>query len=897
MARTPGDITPIHILKEIKRLWLAGLSTPRLAEHLQKKYPGEPGLGKSNIDGIIQRLKTENIQSVSKITQTETTTRPVIVGKNQAGLPKAQEILNNPKKRKIFENFANKPGVTLTDIRKRFNISSIHETGLRNLIDRPASITADTAVGRQKALDYLKRLPAGKDINVTRIANATDHTPSHLRSALNQPEIKAKKFNFIPIEGKDFPTKEKFKELYKEFEKRKTGVLRRQVEVGDAAFAKVLNEAGYKALDDQPWSAQSVGSRRRTLELGKRTTPTRIDVASDVKKYKINTKGLSQEGVIQKIRDARKLELLKIQREDPAFRDLERKRRQRWLEGLTKEQKQQRLEKIRTSGKTKLWGLVPVDYYHPQNKGLVWRDLVDTALKKQKGQLAGSHIKFLRKIDPKSLTSIPKVESLKLVDLNVIDPKTGKPKIITYENVFRHIDKNKALYGIDSKKVINEYGKKRLIQLNPKLKSELNTTIYGDRYDPTSFSSRRFTSPGVIHHTRGRANNSFNVQFAIGPENKRESELRRMFDTEFKDAKKSTRGKVNAMKKYLTSMKQEIPNIEVGFKKTSYGKRELMPAMIQRAAGTKLKNQLLIAAKTNAGGVCNIFRAEGGRIGYAAGSSCVGQMTEAFDNDPVRTTQQINKIKTVAGKVKDASLNFLKLLGRGGARAAPFAALAAVGAGIEPLVKQFVADDPSTYLTDESQMIGMLLATIEGETPKVDEEILKWQLPALGAATAAGAIPGAREAYLDRLTGRGPAVGPAGTKALATIPEKPVGKARAALGIKGVLGKALGATFSPLAVAATTPLHIAAQRKEGTEWGDIATDPSHWFGPAFASSGYQMASKGITNPTLLKALRLGISPSVLRTVSSRFGLPGLMISGGMWGYDKWKNRSVNDPEA
>ena len=40
-------------------------------------------------------------------------------------------------------------------------------------------------------------------------------------------------------------------------------------------------------------------------------------------------------------------------------------------------------------------------------------------------------------------------------------------------------------------------------------------------------------------------------------------------------------------------MKQEIPNIEVGFKKTSYGKRELMPAMIQRAAGTKLKNQLL----------------------------------------------------------------------------------------------------------------------------------------------------------------------------------------------------------------------------------------------------------------------------------------------------------------
>ena len=40
-------------------------------------------------------------------------------------------------------------------------------------------------------------------------------------------------------------------------------------------------------------------------------------------------------------------------------------------------------------------------------------------------------------------------------------------------------------------------------------------------------------------------------------------------------------------------------------------------------------------------------------------------------------------------------------------------------------------------------MKGMLLAMIEGETPKVDEEILKWQMPAHGAATAAGAIPGA----------------------------------------------------------------------------------------------------------------------------------------------------------
>ena len=187
-------------------------------------------------------------------------------------------------------------------------------------------------------------------------------------------------------------------------------------------------------------------------------------------------------------------------------------------------------------------------------------------------------------------------------------------------------------------------------------------------------------------------------------------------------------------------------------------------------------------------------------------------------------------------------------------------------------------------------MKGMLLATIEGETPKVDEEILKWQMPALGAATAAGAIPGAGEAYKAR-RGLPP------TKSFVGPMEKGVGPVRSALGIKGVLGKALGATFSPLAVAATLPMDIAAQRSGGTDWGDIATDPSHWFGPAFASSGAELATRGM-KPTgiLAKAIRMGMSPRTLSLVSRRFGMPGLAVSAGMWGYDKWKNRSINDED-
>jgi len=276
--------------------------------------------------------------------------------------------------------------------------------------------------------------------------------------------------------------------------------------------------------------------------------------------------------------------------------------------------------------------------------------------------------------------------------------------------------------------------------------------------------------------------------------------------------------------------------------------------------------------------------AEGGRIGYALGSGTINCVNQKLTNDPVQSSMRLRAAEGV-GKMRGAATNFLKLLGRGGVKAAPLAGLAVAGAAIEPLVKQFRNDDPSTYLTDESQMKGMLLATIEGETPKVDEEILKWQYPGLGAATLAGAVPGAGELYKTR---RG--VGPTG-------PIPGVGKVRAALGIKGVLGKALGASFSPLAAAATLPISVAAQRKGGTEWGDIATDPTNWMAPAFASAGAELATKGM-KPTgiMAQAIRLGMSPRTLSLVSRRLGWPGLAVSAGLWGYDKWKNRSINDED-
>jgi hypothetical protein len=251
-----------------------------------------------------------------------------------------------------------------------------------------------------------------------------------------------------------------------------------------------------------------------------------------------------------------------------------------------------------------------------------------------------------------------------------------------------------------------------------------------------------------------------------------------------------------------------------------------------------------------------------------------GNCAAAIDANPVKTAEVFAGSEATTGamaKVKNASTRFLSLLGRGGVRAAPYAAIAAVGAAAEPLVKQFRNDDPTTYMTDPDQQKGVLLSLVEAETPQVDEEILNWQYPGM-VAGAAAAIPGSSAVYKARRK-------PFKTRAA-------MGPARAAL---GPVGKFLAGSFSPLAVAASLPVHIGAQVKGGAELEDIATDPFNWMGPAFASTGAKIATRGMPKTGILsKALRMGMSPGALR-VLSRGGIYGLLASAGLKGYDIWQD--------
>ena len=303
-----------------------------------------------------------------------------------------------------------------------------------------------------------------------------------------------------------------------------------------------------------------------------------------------------------------------------------------------------------------------------------------------------------------------------------------------------------------------------------------------------------------------------------------------------------------------------------------------------RAAAVKL-------AKNNTGDICDLVTqnvAGGGRIGFAKGGNCATQVAAKFDENPVKFAQDVNKLPESSGainKVKSAAskfLNFAKtdfnLMGKYG----KFGAVAGLGAAAAG-VKEFFSDDPTSYLSNEKQQKNLLIDMVTEPIAEPTEKpaILEAQMPVLGAALVAGTIPGAKDTYLDAITGRGPK-GPAGSGLPANIVNKPVGRFRAALGInKGVLGKGLAAIGTPAGMLATEPFFIGNQIAEGDSIGEIATNPMNYLGAAFASPLTKMATKNVS-PTMANIMRLGLSPARLAMLS-RFGQFGLAAGLGIAG--------------
>jgi len=252
----------------------------------------------------------------------------------------------------------------------------------------------------------------------------------------------------------------------------------------------------------------------------------------------------------------------------------------------------------------------------------------------------------------------------------------------------------------------------------------------------------------------------------------------------------------------------------------------------------------------------------------------------AINRDPIGSANKLANLEATSGplaKVKDVARGVLGALGRFGPAAGKYGAIAAAGAVAKPAfdaVRQFVNDDPSTYLTDPEQMEKMLLSTIEAqERKKPRSEILDWGTTAGALGATAAAVPGTGALYRARR--------------LPTLKRAAMGPLRA--GSFGPAMKLLSGMFTPAGLMATEPLRIAQKRREGESWGEIGTDPTMWMGPAFAPSMTRIATRGMNPASLLpKLLRLGMSRAALAAMGP-VGWAGLAASLGWEGMKQYQD--------
>ncbi len=644
-------------------------------------------------------------------------------------------------------------------------------------------------------------------------------------------------------------TEKQFKEEYKKFKPVKTG--------SDVEFAEYLNKnTKYTAYRGEPFSGRNVNQFRRDFGLESKLFTTR-------------PKALTDKDILEEVDrmsldiDVKKLPMDKIRTAVFGARALEK--------NMTDAQKKElyiaRNKRKNTRNQPRFFTRIPVE---KTPKGLFWQDLVENALrhqtflKKRRGApLPESHIKFLNPEEPRS-TSLQGGKDIKLIDTNVIDPKTGKPKVLTYDNFLKHADDNAKIYGMNSKQILQEYEKKRFIQTDPELRDALNKKI-SSRYDPNNVFNRQAFSPFHIHHTAGRGTNAFNVQLGISTENMKENAIRTRFQKEFANAN-TLSGKKAAFKKYITDTPD---NLEIRPKNVPYGTRESFEDLITRV--------------TDADTTFDFAKKPRDKL----------QLTD----------EQLKGIKAFAQKPGGNKI-LTRLATRGGVPAVlAFLGLSAFGGGSAEAaeVKQPAVSEPLKY--DATQ--GSIVNANTDQTADQNQilEYIKDNPLKVTAGTSLGfaaqEVPGAYR------TARG--VGKLGP-----LPGGK-GRVRSALGISGALRPLLTTFGTPLMTGLYEGAIGSKRLDEGETMTEVLTDP---LGPALgvslmeplsklsgvvkdapkrtmlegAKNYFNLSNVGKARPGITgQILRMGMSPKMIAGASRFLGLPGLALGLGMSGYDAYKN--------
>ena len=369
--------------------------------------------------------------------------------------------------------------------------------------------------------------------------------------------------------------------------------------------------------------------------------------------------------------------------------------------------------------------------------------------------------------------------------------------------------------------------------------------------------------------------------------------------------------------------------LEAGFSKNEYKKLLEKGVPDVGLKQESLKRLVVQLGKTNADNICDLIAmkaANGGRIGFAKGGNCAGQIADAFDENPQKFAQTVNKTEGLAPRLKNMATGFLTALkAPGGFKGKVALGAGAVigGFGTGALVKQFRNDDPSTYLNNESQMEGMLISDVEEAASRVeDNPILNNQFKLEALAAAGITAPIAKGVYNTQRFGtpqlletpmeldqemktlkrtvrqithpggkKAKRIGAAAQETIRMARQRMAelnkyivettdplissgkGPIRSALGLSGVLGKGLWALTSPIVALPSTAMYIAKDKMEGKSTTDALTNPLTYLAPAFMNQSVKALAKAGASRGLLAIAGAGLAGTA--------ALPALSIASGI----------------
>ena len=320
----------------------------------------------------------------------------------------------------------------------------------------------------------------------------------------------------------EYLSNEEFSSLYKKFK----GT--------DKEFADSLNKKGYKAKADRKFTADSVFTRRKRLELESKgyVRPTIKDFKKEAKALGIDIKGLDDQTIKNKVRDKRG-DLVKQKKRltDPDFAAKERAIQKAWQEANPEKVKEVRFQsRVRAYEKTGM--IQPVK----NAKEELWRSLFEDGKRYTEGRrlkIQGDYGRY-----------VPREEFL---NAKILDTKTGKT--ITFKNLENYINLKNT--GKTYDQVIKPYNQKWFINDTPGLRTEINSKLIPNW---TKADKRNFFE---IQHNAGRYNDPFDVSLSNRSVNLKESQVRTKFEKMW-NASDNLSDKKKAFKFYNDNLPKEI---------------------------------------------------------------------------------------------------------------------------------------------------------------------------------------------------------------------------------------------------------------------------------------------------------------------------------------------------